>query len=62
MLSIDPNRIDPLDLYACLFETHTLYKDYEACENLNVKVRASFKCMQSALQDESVDLYTSVFQ
>ena len=35
MLSINPNEMDALELRAWLFETYTIYGDYEAYEALN---------------------------
>ena len=45
MLNITPKNIDPIDLRAWLFETFTLFKDFEAYEELNTKVKSSFKFM-----------------
>ena len=61
ILSIDLNSMNPPDLCAWLFEIYTLCKDYEACENLNNKVRAFYNYVQSTLRDESMELCASVF-
>ena len=61
MISIDPNSMDPPDLRAWLFETYTLCDDYEACENLNTKIRASHNFVQLTLRDDSIELRALIF-
>ena len=60
MLSIDPNRMNPIDLRAWLFETYTLCNNFEACNDLNTKVKSSFEYVQSALRADGVEVRTSV--
>lgn len=62
MLTINPSMIEPPDLRAWLFEVYTFCEDYEACEDLNGKVRASFNYIHSMLQDESLELCKAIFK
>ena len=51
-----------VDLRAWLFETYTSCNDFEACNDLNAKVKSSFEYVQSALGADGVEVRTSVLR